>query len=169
MYDNSEDMKKPHAGPWRFDSSRQGLFETFGKGTCKARSICYRRGCETVVRYGARLLHTILPEKFEMWKLENAVLGMFHKVLQCHGRTFGIDLRSPRPLSGSAGGGGGGGRGRCGGVRMSPSLLPPGKLGIYGFRNAVCRMFHKVFLQKSQSHSSRDYFANQTIFSLILA
>ena len=40
---------------------------------------------------GARLLHAILPEKFEMWKLENAVLGMFHKVLQCHGRTFGID------------------------------------------------------------------------------
>ena len=62
-----------------------------------------------MVRSGARLLHIILPEKFEMWKLENAVLGMFHKVLQCHGRTFGIDLRSPRPLSGSAGGGGGGG------------------------------------------------------------
>ena len=55
------------------------------------------------------------------------------------------------------------------GARTSPSLLPPGKLGIYGFRNAVSGMFHKVFLQKSQSHSSRDYFAKYTIFSQILA
>ena len=111
-----------------------------------------------MVRSGARLLHTctILPEKFEMWKLENAILGMFHKVLLCHGRTFiGIDLRSPRPQSGSRGGGGG----MCGNthVSLTPSSL---KLGIYGFRNAVSGMFHKVFLQKSQSHSSRDYFAN---------
>ena len=60
-----------------------------------------------MVRSGARLLPTILPEKFEMWKLENAVLGMFHKVLRCHGRTFGIDLRSPRPQLGSGGRGGG--------------------------------------------------------------
>ena len=108
-----------------------------------------------MVRSGARLLHTILPEKFEMWKLENAILGMFHKVLLCHGRTFiGIDLRSPRPQSGSRGGGE-----MCGSthVSLTPSSL---KLGIYGFRNTVSGMFHKVFLQKSQSHSSRDYFAN---------
>ena len=108
-----------------------------------------------MVRSGARLLHTILPEKFEMWKLENAILGMFHKVLLCHGRTFiGIDLRSPRPQSGSRGGGG---EVRDTHVSLTPYSL---KLGIYGFRNTVSGMFHKVFLQKSQSHSSRDYFAN---------
>ena len=91
------------------------------ESSAKTRSICYRQGCEPVVRSGARLLHTILPEKFEMWKLENAILGMFQKVLLCHGRTFiGIDLRSPRPQSGSRGGGVG-----CAGARTSPSLLPP--------------------------------------------
>ena len=62
-----------------------------------------------MVRSGARLLYTILPGKFEMWKLENAVLGMFHKFLQCHGRTFGTDLRSPRPQPGSGAWWGGGG------------------------------------------------------------
>ena len=65
------------------------------------------------------------------------------------------DHRDRNRVAGRGGGGGG-----CGGARTSPSLLPPGKLGIYGFRNAVSGMFHKVFLQKSQSHSSRDYFAN---------
>jgi len=45
-------------------------------------------------------------------------------------------------------------------ARLPHSFLPE-NFGIYGFRNAVSGMFHKVFLQKSQSHSSiRDYFAN---------
>ena len=107
-------------------------------------------------RSGARFPHTTLPEKFEMWKLKNADLGMFHKVLQCNGQNFGIDLGSLRAASGL--GGAGVGRRGYGAARTSPSLLPPGKLGIYGFRNAVSGMCHKVFLQKSQSHSSRDYF-----------
>ena len=58
-------------------------------------------------RSGARLPHTTLPEKFDMWKVKNADLGMFHKILQCNGQTFGIDLRSPRPRSGRWGEGGG--------------------------------------------------------------
>ena len=106
-------------------------------------------------RSGARLPHTTLPEKFDMWKVKNADLGMFHKILQCNGQTFGIDLRSPRPRSGRWGEGGG----MWGSTHVSLTP-PPGKLGIYGFRNTVSGMFHKVFLQKIQSHSSRDYFAN---------
>ena len=60
-------------------------------------------------RSGARFPHTTLPEKFEMWKLKNADLRMFHKVLQCNGQNFGIDLGSLRAASGWEGGGGGGG------------------------------------------------------------
>ena len=58
-------------------------------------------------RSGACFPHTTLPEKFEMWKLKNADLGMFHKVLQCNGQNFGIDLGSLRAASGWGGGGGG--------------------------------------------------------------
>ena len=93
-------------------------------------------------RSGARFPHTTLPEKFEMWKLKNADLGMFHKVLQCNGQNFGIDLRSLRATSGR-------GRGRgYGGARTSPSLPPSGKLGIYGFRNAVSECFIRCFFRK---------------------
>ena len=56
-------------------------------------------------RSGACFPHTTLPEKFEMWKLKNADLGMFHKVLQCNGQNFGIDLGSLRAASGWGGGG----------------------------------------------------------------
>ena len=105
-------------------------------------------------RSGARFPHTTLPEKFEMWKLKNADLGMFHKVLQCNGQNFGIDLGSLRAASGWEGGGEEGIWGSTH-VSLTPSSR---KTRIYGFRNAVSGMCHKVFLQKSQSHSSRDYF-----------
>ena len=77
-------------------------------------------------RSGARFPHTTLPEKFEMWKLKNADLGMFHKVLQCNGQNFGIDMGSLRAASGWGGGGGGGGGGGDMGqhARLPHSFLP---------------------------------------------
>lgn len=143
MYDNSDGIKKPQAGPWRFDSSRHGLFQTFGIDKCKERSICYHRGCELVGRSGARLPHTTLPEKFDMWKVKNADLGMFHKILQCNGQTFGIDLRSPRPRSGRWGEGGG-----CGGARTSPSLLLPENLESTDLETLFLECFIRCFFRK---------------------
>ena len=79
-------------------------------------------------RSGARFPHTTLPEKFEMWKLKNADLGMFHKVLQCNGQNFGIDLGSLRAASGW----GGGGEGIWGSthVSLTPSSRKTGNLRI---------------------------------------
>ena len=95
-------------------------------------------------RSGARFPHTTLPEKFEMWKLKNADLGMFHKVLQCNGQNFGIDLGSLRAASGW---GGGGGRG-YGAARTSPSLLPPGKLESTDLETLFPECVIKCFFRK---------------------
>ena len=117
-----------------------------------------------MVRSGARLLHTILPEKFKMWKLE----------LQCHGRTFGIDLRSTRQQLGSGGSGGSGGGGGGGGDVWEHACLPhsflPENLESTDSETLFLECFIRCFFRKvNLIHLYGIILPIKPFFSLILA